>query len=122
AREASSDLAQLVVRNIRRPRAADGIPLVALHPPARDRAQRVFVIAEDGEEPGFVDEFHGRKRIVATIDQIADGKQAIAGAVEGKFLEQVTQRIDTTMQVAYNQIATRFVRRMPANDGVGRSI
>jgi hypothetical protein len=94
---------------------------VALHLARRNRAQRVFVIAQHRVEPGFIEQVYSRQRIAAAIDQIAYGKQAITRTIESDFTKQIPQGVDAAVQVANHKVTASFVRRMPANDRMSRS-
>jgi len=94
---------------------------MARHLARSNRAQRIFVVAKHRVKPGFIEQVNGRKRIAPAIDQIANGKQAITRTIEGNLAKQITQGVNAAVQIANHKVTANFVRRMPANDRVGRS-
>ena len=99
------------------PQPADSIPPLLLQLAFSDRAERVLVIAEHGMEPGLVEQRQRLFRLRAAIDEIADREQPVARRIEIDLAQQEAQRVDATVQIADDEIASGPVDGMMLDDG-----
>lgn len=108
-------------RQIQKPAAAVAPPVILVDPPVTDMTHRqVFVIALDREKPGLVQPGDGRLALRAPVDQIPDGKQAIARGVETITVQRLAQARKMAMDVAHGDIpAARIGRQAENAAGIG---
>ncbi|MNN58434.1 hypothetical protein D3C81_1734820 [compost metagenome] len=64
-----------------------------------------FVVALHGKEPGFFQPGQRLLALGATIDQVANAEQAIAGSVEPVRIQGIVQTREVAMDIAHGKIA-----------------
>ena len=101
-------------------RAVRAWTLVTTAAPGNTGKKEALVISANGEDPFFLEPFERGGAVRAAVDEVADGKEAVASGVKRQRRERLFDARKAPGDVAGDEIAPDLVRGM-RDDGLLRS-